>query len=188
MHRVLFELSYLLGRPPWDSGVSPPELLAHLDVHAPGRALDLGCGTGTNVLTMAQRGWRVVGIDFSAAAILRAKRRLRQAGLEAELHRGDVSRMEPIVGTFDLALDIGCLHSLPSADKRLYASNLARRLAPRGTYLLYSFLSSGEQGTGGWPSENEIRTVFDDSFEVGAVVQGLDRDRRSAWLTLLRRP
>jgi cyclopropane fatty-acyl-phospholipid synthase-like methyltransferase len=188
MHRIFFELSYLLGRPPWDSGISPPELLAHLSSHAPGRALDLGCGTGTNVLTMAQRGWQVVGIDFSAAALLRARRRLRQAGLAAELYRGDVSKMEPIVGTFDLALDIGCFHALPSPDRRRYASRLASHVVPGGTYLLYSFLSSGEQASGGWPSEKEIRMVFEEGFEVRAMVDGLDRDRRSSWFTLVRRP
>ena len=47
MRRIFFELRYLLGDVPWDTGVSPPELLDFLDRHPPGRALDLGCGTGT---------------------------------------------------------------------------------------------------------------------------------------------
>jgi cyclopropane fatty-acyl-phospholipid synthase-like methyltransferase len=69
---------WYFGRPPWDTGVSPPELLAHLDVHAPGRALDIGCGTGTNAITMAQHGWQVTGMDFAVKASPRrgAKRRL----------------------------------------------------------------------------------------------------------------
>jgi cyclopropane fatty-acyl-phospholipid synthase-like methyltransferase len=188
MRRVFFELSYLLGRPPWDSGISPPELLAYLDAHSPARGLDLGCGTGTNVLTMAQRGLQVAGIDFSFVAILRARQRLQRAGLRADLHHGDVSRMEPIAGTFDLALDIGCFHALGDEQKLRYASQLARRVMPGGAFLLYSFIDSGVQEGRSWPSRDEICSIFDESFQVKSVVEGRDRERRSAWFTLQRRP
>ncbi len=50
-----FNLRYL-GNPPWDTGVSPPELLAIIAEKQPGRALDLGCGTGTNLLTHGGKG------------------------------------------------------------------------------------------------------------------------------------
>ena len=41
----------------------------------PGRALDLGCGTGTTVLWLAQQGWTAVGVDFSSLAIESARRK-----------------------------------------------------------------------------------------------------------------
>ncbi|MCJ7511394.1 MAG: methyltransferase domain-containing protein, partial [Anaerolineales bacterium] len=75
MKRLFFELRYLLGDTPWDTGVSPPELLAYLHRHPPGRALDLGCGTGTNTLALAERGWEVTAIDFSSGALRVARRR-----------------------------------------------------------------------------------------------------------------
>src|SRR3989304_4662406 len=56
LHRLHFELSYILGAAPWDRGVSPPELIAFLDSHPPGRALAIGCGTGTDAPTRAGGG------------------------------------------------------------------------------------------------------------------------------------
>ena len=69
-----FDLQYLLGRAPWDTQVTPPEVVALIEGEGclAGRALDLGCGTGTNCIYLAHRGWQVVGVDFSAVAIRRA--------------------------------------------------------------------------------------------------------------------
>jgi SAM-dependent methyltransferase len=105
-----------------------------------GRALDLGCGTGTNVRYLAERGWQVCGIDFVPRAISAARRRL--GALPATLLVGDVTRLAAmsLPGPFDLALDMGCFHSLSDEGRRQYAAGLRRWMAPRGQYLLYAFL------------------------------------------------
>ena len=141
IRRLAFELRYLLGQTPWDTGVSPPELMAFLDAHPPGRSLDLGCGTGTNAMTMAGRGWEVTAIDFSLQAIRCARRRFKHAGMTATLALGDVAAMSAAQGVYQLALDIGCLHGLAAERKSVYAANLKRHLAPGGTYLLYALLA-----------------------------------------------
>ena len=41
LSRIAFNFWYFL-RPPWDSGITPPELLAFLKGHPAGRAIDLG--------------------------------------------------------------------------------------------------------------------------------------------------
>ncbi len=138
LHWVRFNLSYL-GRPPWDTGVSPPELIDFIRRNPPGRALDLGCGSGVNLVTLAEAGWQVVGVDFAWRAVLRARRRLQRAGLTGEVYGGDVTDLRPLKGSFDLVLDMGCYHGLPAASRAVYQRNLERLLAPGGYFMLYAF-------------------------------------------------
>jgi SAM-dependent methyltransferase len=136
-----FNLRYL-GQPPWDTGVSPPELIAYLQKATPGRALDVGCGTGTNLLSMASFGWTVVGIDLAWLSVLKARAKLKKAGFAGRVIHGDVSgKLDPGAG-FDLILDIGCYHSLNHEEREAYHQNLARWLGFGGTYLLYAHLTT----------------------------------------------
>ncbi len=66
-------------QPRWDTGISPPELIAFLESHPASRALDLGCGTGTNAITMAGYGWQVTGVDFVGRAIRAGRRKAKAA-------------------------------------------------------------------------------------------------------------
>lgn len=140
INRLRFSWLYL-RRPRWDSGLTPPELLEFLKTCSPGRAIDLGCGTGTNVLTLAGQGWQVTGVDFASAAIRQARKKARQANLSPSFIIGDVSHLGDSLGSFDLALDIGCFHSLGVTQKRDYFHQLENLLAPSGTWFLYTFLA-----------------------------------------------
>ena len=62
--RKLYYTLFYLKDPPWDTGITPPELLEFITNHVPGSALDLGCGTGTNAITLTKNQWEVIGIDF----------------------------------------------------------------------------------------------------------------------------
>lgn len=139
LSRIRFALSYL-SKPPWDTGVSPPELLDFIAQHSPGRALDLGCGTGTNALTLAKAGWQVTGVDFIPRAIRAAKRKAQNARLQVEFLIADVTRLPAFPAPFDLVLDIGCFHSLGER-KRDYLSQLETLLTPGGTWLMYGFFA-----------------------------------------------
>ena len=91
-------------RPPWDSGITPPELLEFLKDRPVGRAIDMGCGTGTNLIHLALQGWQVTGIDFVPLAIHQARKKARQAGIKADFQIGDVTRLESIAGPYDLTI------------------------------------------------------------------------------------
>ncbi|MDQ2911684.1 MAG: class I SAM-dependent methyltransferase [Chloroflexota bacterium] len=182
MRRLWFSLWYWLPwRPPLDTGVSPPELELFVGSHPPGRALDLGCGTGTNVVYLARHGWTAVGVDFAGRAIAKAGRRARDAGVACTFVVGDVTRLA-VTGPFDLALDIGCLHSIPAAGRAGYAAGLARVVRSGGTYLLYAFAPGGPAV--GLTAE-DVRATFSDAFKIVGVEEG--RGRPSAWYTLVRR-
>jgi SAM-dependent methyltransferase len=132
-----FNIRYL-GNPPWDTGISPPELLEVIEEKPAGRALDLGCGTGTNLLTLADRGWKVTGVDLALLSVLKARRKLRKANHKAHIFQGDVTHKLLPGQQFDLILDMGCFHNLSPEGKALYRQNIQRWLAPGGTYLVYA--------------------------------------------------
>src|SRR3954464_6803249 len=111
MRWLWFALWYWLRRPPWDTGAAPPGRERFVASHPAGRALDLGCGTGTNVVYLAKNGWEAVGLDFVGRAIAKARRRARDAEVECTFVTGDATRLS-VAGPFDLALDMGCLHSI----------------------------------------------------------------------------
>src|SRR3989475_7641797 len=148
-------------RPPWDTGITPPELERFVATHPPGRAIDLGCGTGTNAVYLANHGWSAVGVDFAARAIAKARRRVRKAGVASlcSFHVGDVTRLDFLAGSFDLALDIGCLHSLPVAERAAYAAGVGRLVRSGGAVLLYAFAPGGRPGVPG-PAGGDRRAAL----------------------------
>lgn len=126
--------------PPWDSGESPPELLAFLTTQPAGRALDMGCGTGTNVIMLTRLGWEVDGIDFIPSAIDQARKKCAQAQIRANLMVGDVTTQDRFTGPYNLVLDIGCFHSLSVKEKNDYLCQLDKVLAHGGAWFLYAFV------------------------------------------------
>jgi SAM-dependent methyltransferase len=186
LRRFYFNFLYYFN-PPWDTGISPPELLEFIDHHPPGHALDLGCGTGTNVITLAKHGWEVTGVDYVKRAIRVAERKAREAGVTVDLRAGDVTKLENITDQFDFVLDIGCFHSLKSDERVAYLQNLQRLLAPGGTFLLYGFFR-GSNGNGPGMVES-ILNEFENSFDLVKREDGLNRMQRpSVWLTYQRKP
>lgn len=141
LSNINFRLAYLRGFTPWDSGVPPPELIEVIEGLRPGRALDIGSGTGTTSVYMASNGWDVTGVDFVPRAIRVARAKAAAARLSVAFLVGDVTRLHelPIAPGFDLLFDQGCFHSLPEAAQPAYAREVTRMARSGATYLLYAF-------------------------------------------------
>ncbi len=101
---------------------------------APGRALDLACGEGRNAIWLASQGWQVTGIDFSEAAIEKARRLSEAAGVVVEWQCANVVTFEPPATSFDLVL-LSYLH-LPSHEMIQVLASTTAALAPGGALLV----------------------------------------------------
>jgi SAM-dependent methyltransferase len=190
-----WDLVYWLKKTPWDTGITPPEIVAMIDSGkvsigtAPPRALDLGCGTGTNAIYLAQRGFVVTGVDISRRAISLAKRKARSAELtdRVRFERGDVTLMRRWATghSIDFAYDIGCFHNLDPEARARYAAALTAVLKPGAIYMLYAFESSADgRGVG----LDEIAKLFDRDYKLEGLRHGGDRNsRKSAWYTFMKR-
>jgi cyclopropane fatty-acyl-phospholipid synthase-like methyltransferase len=146
----------------------------------------LGCGTGTNAITLTRHGWTVTGIDFSPKAIRTARRKAAQVGLEIDFRVADVLDMQGITGPYDFALDIGCLHSLDPGSRERYADQLARLLRTGGRYMLYAWVAGTRRGRDRGISPEEVATLFAPEIKLTQTVIGEDRGARSAWHWLTR--
>lgn len=99
-----YRMLYRLGYTPWDQDHVPAELSALVEgssALAPGRALDIGCGTGTQAVYVAQHGWQVTGVDIVERALDYARYRAERAGVTVRWVAGDVTRLA------DLGLEMG---------------------------------------------------------------------------------
>ena len=185
----LFNERYRLGETPWDSGISPPELLEVL-LHSPAglplRMLDLGCGTGTNCLTMARGGWQTVGVDFAPLAIETARQKaqtaaddIAQAGGSASFLVADVTRLAPPAPAdrFSLILDLGCLNGIPLERHADYARVVAAQALPGALFLLYTHLPVAGRERPRGVTPNELDQLLAGAYrlerrEMGAAPQG----------------
>jgi SAM-dependent methyltransferase len=182
--RIFFNWMYL-KQPPWDTGISPPELMTFIGAHKPGYALDLGCGTGTNAITLARHGWHVTGVDFARRGIRIARDKAAKAGVSIDFKIADVTRLDDLEGQFDLILDIGCFHGLSEAGKKIYVENLERLMAPQGSFLMYGFFES----TGDGVKPEDLNVFEPGGLELIHRKDGFDRGSRpSAWVEYKRKP
>ncbi len=185
--RIFFDLMYRLGKPAWDTGITPPEVVRTIEQgQTPGRALDLGCGTGTNSVYLVQHGWQVVGVDFSPRAIALARRKADRARVSVDLRVGDVTRLDTVAGPFDYVLDIGCFHMLDAAGRERYAQQLARLVRPEGMFMLYAFERPAPSQGDSAPA-HPLVGVFSQDFEMTHVEHGGYRGRATAWYWFKRK-
>lgn len=118
------------------SGRVNPWLSEVAGVLTPGRALDLGCGEGADVLWLGERGWHAVGVDISDTALARAGAEAARRHLADRVRLLQMNLSDDFPdGTFDL-VSAQFLQSLVRLDRESIFAAAARAVASGGTLLI----------------------------------------------------
>ncbi|MFZ0493762.1 MAG: class I SAM-dependent methyltransferase [Acidimicrobiia bacterium] len=132
---------------PWESGPRPAlvELceagrITVEQLH-PGRAIDVGCGTGVDSLYLAEQGFDVVGVDFSEVAIGRAREVAADSARPPRFVIADLLQLpnEAIPGPFDLLFDGGTVDDFPPDQRPTAASAITRLARPGSVFVMWCF-------------------------------------------------
>ncbi len=135
-------------------------LVAEARELSPGRALDVACGEGRNAVWLAERGWRVTGVDFSEVALAKAQELAIARGVQAQWIAADLLAFTPEPQAFDLTL-IFYLH-LPAAQRTPIMRSLAGAVAPGGLLLVVAHDSTNLAHGCGGPQDPAVLYTADD--------------------------
>ena len=124
---------YKQGELPWDSGLVSRELKRVLDeAHiAPCRALELGCGTGTNAIELARRGFDVSAVDCAQRALEIAQQKAIDAGVTVNWIKADVQNFGAGQMNFDFCFRSRLLPLLPAGRSGRLPGDAPKRDAAR---------------------------------------------------------
>jgi demethylmenaquinone methyltransferase/2-methoxy-6-polyprenyl-1,4-benzoquinol methylase len=109
--------------------------------------LDVGCGTGTNLMLYHEAGCKVFGIDLSPAMVEVAQKKL---GNRANIRVGDASKMPYSDDSFDLVTGLFTLHEMPSEIRPAVISEIARVVRNDGRILLIDYYLGPIRFPKGW--------------------------------------
>jgi len=162
-----FESAYG-GTPPWDIGRPQPAIIRLAETNQiTGWVLDVGCGTGENLLYLAERGFVAMGIDGAPTAIKKARAKAKRRGLNAQFEVGDALNLSVPERPFDTVIDSGLFHVFSDEDRPRFTESLGRVVRLGGTYFLMCF---SDQQPGDWGprrvTQAEIRWTFSDGWRV----------------------
>jgi len=150
------------GVTPWDAGGVPPQLAAWVEKKPPQRILVPGCGTGYEVRLFAERGWDVLAVDFSQAAVEAARRELKQwAGL---VQQADFFSFK--AAPFDLVYERAFLCALPRPRWPDWGRRMAELVRPGGALAGFFYLDDNQRGPPFGVSRQGIANLLQPGFDL----------------------
>ncbi len=116
-------------------------LVADYRIPGHGRVLELGCGSGTTVLHMADEGFEAYGVDLSETAIAWAKDNGGKQNVSAHFSVGNVTDLQPFPDDFfDAVIDGDCLWMVLGAERTACFASVLRKLKPGGIFQAHAIL------------------------------------------------
>jgi methyl halide transferase len=160
----LWDSDYRGSKPPlWDIGRPANELVKLVNEGAIRRcrAVDLCCGSGTDAIFLASKGFDVTGIDISPTALSQARRKAAAAGVHVHWLYADVLAPPNLV-PFDFIYDRGCYHVVRNQNLAAYLETLRLLSHPGTRFLLLASRSAETEANtaNSGVSEEEIRFDF----------------------------
>lgn len=194
--KSIFEERYQTGNTPWELD-RPDKHLQTLVKEYPvtaGKALDIGCGTGSNVLWLANQGFDVTGVDFSHKAIELATEKIGASSEMIRFRVMDFLKDDVIDSDFTFVFDRGCFHSFDDEkDRRQFAEKVSRHLKTGGLWFSNLGSCDSEPSVDGPPRRSalDIVTAVEAFFEIGFIrADRFDSSRElpaKCWLCLMKK-
>lgn len=185
--------SYASGQAlPWDTG-TPDSLLVEMiesRAIAPGRALEIGCGTGTNAIYLVQHGFDVLGVDISEVAVDKAR---AKAQGRCRFEVVDFLAAEPAGGPFEFVFDRGCFHVFDDeGDRARFAQRVGAHLVEQGLWLSLIGSTEGAPRDEGPPrrTAREVMNAIEPRLEIMQLRSAefaVYGERLKSWLCLSRK-
>ncbi|MCA9621216.1 MAG: class I SAM-dependent methyltransferase [Myxococcales bacterium] len=154
---------YAAGVMPWDTGEPEPFLVDFVEGGnlSPGaRVVEVGCGTGTNALWLARRGFDVIACDCAPLALERARKKADGVPGLRFVEHDFLSDALP-EGPFDFAFDRGVFHVFDEAGQRArFAERVGRLLRPGGHWASLAGSTEGPPRDHG-PPRRSLRDLAD---------------------------
>ena len=191
-----FENRYKSGDLPWDIKRPDFNLVNSIKTFKiqPGKALDIGCGTGDNAIWLSKMGFGVTGIDISETAIAMAHKKADANKVSASFYIADFLIDKVPEKHYDFVFDRGCFHTFDRKKKRkMFAANVSKVLKPDGLWLTLAGNYDDGRLDKGPPKRkaSEIAKAVEPYFEIISLVQGRfdsnDEVPSKIWICLMKR-
>jgi methyl halide transferase len=187
---------YAGGELPWDTGTVDVHLAGVLARHGieKGKALEIGCGTGTNTVWLARQGFQMTGQDVAQNAIAKAEAKVAAAGVKCRLPVGDFLVDEVPGAPYRFVYDRGVFHVFETrAERSRFAGRVARLLRPKGIWHSIVGSTDGPPRQSGPPrvSAADVVMAVEPHFEIlelsSTIFNPESRRDIRAWILVARR-
>ena len=198
--KEMFDERYKAGNTPWELERPDSNLIEIVKKEniLPCKTLEIGCGTGSNAIWLAQNKFEVTGIDFSSLAIEKAKVKSQKQRVEIQFFIKDFFEQEPGQKKgetdFEFIFDRGCFHSFEDKeDRKTFAENVSLHLKEGGRW--FSIIGNADDGARneGPPMRSalDIVSAIEPFFEISSLVSGrFDSSREKpakCWKSLMKK-